>query len=64
MKFPGLQLEPLVQKYQRLEEHLFRYESASGFTADLKVNALGFVLDYPGGWKTEAMYENTRRDQA
>jgi hypothetical protein len=64
LKFPSFQLQPLVQQYRRLGGHLFRYESASGFTAELKVNDLGFILDYPGGWKAEVMYENTSRDQA
>ena len=55
LKFPGFTLEPLAQRYQRLEEGLYRYESGGGrYVADLRVNRSGFVIDYPGIWKAEA----------
>jgi hypothetical protein len=55
LRFPSFNLEPFLQKYHRLEENLYRYESAGGqFVADLKVNRSGLVVDYPGLWKAEA----------
>ena len=55
LRFPGFTLEPLPQRYRRLDENAYRYESAGGqFVAELKVNGSGFVTDYPGIWKTES----------
>lgn len=55
LRFPSFKLEPLLQRYHRLDEATYRYESAGGqFVADLKVNQSGFVLDYPGIWQAEA----------
>jgi hypothetical protein len=49
VRFPDLSLEPLAQRYTRLSERRYRYESIeSGFTADLEVDDLGLVLVYPG----------------
>jgi hypothetical protein len=54
LRFPSFQLEPLVQHYRRLDETTYRYESAGGrFVAHLQVNPSGFVLDYPGIWRSE-----------
>jgi hypothetical protein len=54
LRFPGFNLEPLEQRYQRLDENLFRYESGGGrFFADLRVNKTGFVTDYPDIWIAE-----------
>jgi hypothetical protein len=54
LRFPGFRLEPLVQRYRRLDAATYRYESAGGrFVADLQVNAAGFVTHYPGGWQVE-----------
>ena len=58
LRFPGFKLEPLPQQYHRLEETIYRYESAGGqFVADLTVNRSGFVVDYPGIWQAEAASE-------
>jgi hypothetical protein len=49
VRFPDLSLQPLAQRYTRLAERRYRYESIeSGFTADLEVDDLGIVLVYPG----------------
>lgn len=54
LRFPAFRLEVLPQTYQRLDETTYRYESADGqFVADLKVDETGFVLEYPGIWKSE-----------
>jgi hypothetical protein len=55
LRSPSFNLEPLPQRYHRLDETTYRYESAGGqFVADLKVNRSGFVVDYPGLWQSEA----------
>jgi uncharacterized protein len=54
LRFPSFELEPLSQQYRRLDETTYRYESAGGkFVADLKANSSGFVLEYPGIWRSE-----------
>jgi hypothetical protein len=54
LRFPSFSLEPLDQHYRRTGDTTYRYESAGGaFVADLKVNATGFVIDYPGFWQIE-----------
>jgi hypothetical protein len=48
LRFPGFTLEPLDQRYRRLDATTYRYERAGGaFTADLHVNTAGFVTLYP-----------------
>jgi hypothetical protein len=54
LRFPGFTLEPLEQMYRRVDNVIYRYESAGGkFVAELKVNALGLVTVYPGVWVAE-----------
>jgi hypothetical protein len=36
------------QRYTRLAPHRWRYEDESGFSAELEVDDLGLVRDYPG----------------
>jgi uncharacterized protein len=58
LRFPSFALEPLPQQYRRLDETMYRYESAGGqFVAELKVNGAGFVIDYPGIWQAETTSE-------
>lgn len=46
---PELEVVPSRQRYTVLGEGRMRYESLdSGFTADLEVDAVGFVVTYPG----------------
>jgi hypothetical protein len=50
VEFPSLRLRAATQRYTRLGDRVYRYESAS-FRADLPVDDFGLVLDYPGVWK-------------
>jgi hypothetical protein len=53
--FQGFSLEPLDQVYRHTDAGVYRYESAGGsFTAELTVNAVGFVTQYPGFWQVQA----------
>jgi hypothetical protein len=55
LRFPSFQLELFPQEYRRLSEDIYRYESSGGeFTAELKVNPSGFVIDYQDLWQAEA----------
>jgi hypothetical protein len=52
LRFPSFTLEPLVQRYRRIDDATYRYESAGGrFVAELRVNPAGFVTNYPDGWQ-------------
>jgi hypothetical protein len=43
---------PMSQRYTCLEPQLYRYESVeSGYTANLKVDTDGLVLEYPEAWR-------------
>jgi hypothetical protein len=55
LRFPTFTLEPLDQRYRRIDASTYRYESAGGrFVAELQVNAAGFVTRYPNVWQAEA----------
>jgi hypothetical protein len=51
VKFPDLTVQPLSQRYTRLTKDTYRYESNTGFSAEIVVDDLGLVTTYPGGWE-------------
>jgi hypothetical protein len=51
LRFPSFELERLSQTYRRTRKLTYRYESTTGFAADLEVNTEGFVTNYPGLWQ-------------
>ena len=51
VKFPELTIQPLSQRYTRLAKDTYRYESNTGFSAEIVVDDLGLVIAYPGGWE-------------
>jgi hypothetical protein len=51
VKFPELTVQPLSQRYTRLSKDTYRYESNTGFSAEIVVDDLGLVTTYPGGWE-------------
>jgi uncharacterized protein len=54
LRFPELSLEPLRQSYRKLSETTYAYEAPDlGFSAELEVDAEGFVTRYPGLWEAE-----------
>jgi hypothetical protein len=54
VRLPELTVEPLPQKYTRIAETRYLYESRGGaFTAELEVDENGVVGDYAGIWKRE-----------
>lgn len=56
VRFPELTIEPLPQRYVRLAERRYRYESAGGaFVAEIEVDDLGLVTAYEGGWQRIAV---------
>ena len=51
VRFPELTVAPLPQRYTRLSERRYRYESAGGaFVTEMEVDDLGLVVTYEGGW--------------
>jgi uncharacterized protein len=59
VRFPELTIEPLPQRYIRLAERRYRYESAGGaFVAEIEVDDLGLVTTYEGGWRRVAASVN------
>jgi uncharacterized protein len=55
VRFPELTVEPFPQRYTRLAQRRYLYESlTSGFTAELEADDLGLVVSYPGLWEREA----------
>lgn len=51
VRFPALTIQPLSQRYTRVAERRYRYESDTGFECELDVDADGIVTNYPGGWE-------------
>ena len=55
MRFPGLEVVPSEQSYERLEANHYRYRNvASGFEAGIEVDADGLPIDYSGIWERMA----------
>jgi hypothetical protein len=55
LRFPSFALVPLEQRYRRVSESEYRYESAGGsFTAALHVNEAGFITSYANLWELES----------
>ncbi|AEI64344.1 putative glycolipid-binding domain-containing protein [Corallococcus macrosporus] len=56
LRIPSLTLEVLPQRYTRLAETRYRYESNGGrFVAEVDVDADGVVTHYPPGWERVAV---------
>jgi hypothetical protein len=54
LRFPAFTLEPLEQRYTRLADREWRYESANGsFVTDLEVDEHGLVVRYGDLWIRE-----------
>jgi hypothetical protein len=51
--FPDLGLRPLTHWFRRESRDRYFYRSDTGFSAELKVNEAGFVVDYPPLWTEE-----------
>lgn len=58
VRFPELSVQPLRQRYTRMDALRYRYESVvSGFLVELEVDDLGLVTQYSGLWKRETYDE-------
>lgn len=52
IRFPSCDITPLPQRYTRVADRTYRYESRGGeFSAQLEVDAHGIVVDYPPAWE-------------
>ena len=56
VKFPEMVVQTLAQRYTRVGEFRYRYESNGGrFQAELEVDELGLVKSYKGVWERMAV---------
>jgi hypothetical protein len=52
VRFPELSVEPLPQRYTRLDQRRYRYESDNGaFTTEIVVDDVGLVVRYGDMWE-------------
>lgn len=51
LKFPELVLEPLEQRYTRINGTTYRYESTAGQPRRIELDADGMIVSYEGGWE-------------
>jgi hypothetical protein len=51
VRFPELEVQPLSQRYTRIDSDTYRYESATGYSTILRVDEKGLVNLYSGGWE-------------
>jgi hypothetical protein len=54
LRFPALTVEPLNQRYTRLDANRYRYESGDAFQTTLDVDNDGIVIIYENGWEQPA----------
>lgn len=54
VRFPKLTVEPFPQRYTRLAERTYRFES-EGFSAEIEVDDLGLVVRYGDLWERVAV---------
>src|SRR5205085_323511 len=56
---PGLQVQRARQEYLRIDGQRVRYRSVeSGFTATVRLDEDGFVIDYPPYWRRPRSTKN------
>jgi uncharacterized protein len=51
IRFPNLEVQPLFQRYTRLSDYLYHYESSTGFATEIEVDNFGLVVNYKHGWE-------------
>ena len=51
VRFPGLDVEPLRQSYERVGEGRYVYRSATGFESEIEVDRFGLVRSYGDFWQ-------------
>ncbi len=55
LRFPEMSVERLDQRYTRISEMKYRYESGGGkFVRELTVSPDGLLQEYPGLWRAES----------
>ena len=53
LRFPSFDLEPLGQKYKRVNDLVYNYRSDTGFESDITVDENGLAVEYTGLWIRE-----------
>ena len=54
INFPEFEIRLLRQWYTRVARNIYRYQTETGFSAEIVVDDLGLVMSYPGGWEQVA----------
>jgi uncharacterized protein len=62
VRLPELAVQRLPQRYTRLSKSTYRYESNTGFSAEIAVDDLGLVTTYPGAWERIASSERNGQE--
>ena len=63
LEFPSFSLTRLDQVYRRTGDEAYTFTSGGGsFTARLRVNEAGFVVDYPGLWRAVDLERESPRE--
>lgn len=57
VRFPSLTVEPLVQRYDRLDTRRYRYSTNTGFETAIDVDDLGFVTRYGDIWERVTTFD-------
>ncbi len=57
IRFPSLSIQPLLQRYTRLDARKYSYDINGVFSVDLEVDDLGLVRSYPAYWKLEGIVQ-------
>lgn len=58
VRFPELRVEPLEQRYTRLSEDLYHYQSDHGYETDMVVDDLGLIVTYTNMWTRAAAQDD------
>lgn len=56
IKIPDLTIQLLPQRYTKIDDHRYLYQSANNFSADLEVDDEGMVIRYGTFWERLAVY--------
>lgn len=56
MHFPDLALQPVMQRYTRVDQRTYRYEN-DNLAVELEVDEFGLVVAYPEAWQRLAIID-------
>jgi uncharacterized protein len=57
IKIPELTVEPLAQRYTKIDHYQYQYESSNNFIAKLEVDDQSMIVRYADLWQRLALYK-------